>query len=71
IFSALIGNCFESYLPLFVILLILGILEVIYYQQKCKGKHAITQIAIFIAMGVLAVILAVSMHANPTLQCLQ
>ncbi|MEL6253493.1 MAG: PKD domain-containing protein [Bacteroidota bacterium] len=26
IFSALIGNCFESYLPLFVILLILGIL---------------------------------------------
>lgn len=71
IFSALIGECFESYLPLFFIMLFLGIITAIYYQRRCKDKHTITQIAIFIAMGVLAVILAVSMHANPVLQCLQ
>lgn len=69
IFAAFLSDCFDASTLTCIILLVLGVAETIYYNMKCKGKHSMKQLAIFAVMGIIGVVLAISMHAEVSLNC--
>ncbi|MEM6805539.1 MAG: PKD domain-containing protein, partial [Bacteroidota bacterium] len=69
IFAAFIADCLGGATLMTSIFLILGIAGVIYYNRNCKRKHSMGQLALFVVIGVIGVVLAISMHAGVSLDC--
>lgn len=70
VFVAMIQACFDNFLLLFAVFLILAVVFRYLYYKSCKDKMSLNQEVLFLLVGAAAFLIAYFVHATPCLDCI-